>query len=65
MISREIINRLIVFGFMMLVGYCLAKSFYHRSFMGIVLAFVSLTAGVYFLYLVVKAREEMQKEESV
>ena len=60
MLSRQIINRIIILGFMVLVGFCLAKAIYHKSFMGIVLALVSLGAGIYFLYILVKAREEME-----
>ena len=65
MISRQTINRLIIIGFMVLVGFCLAKAIYHQSVMGIILALTSLGAGIYFLYIVVKAREEMEAEESV
>jgi hypothetical protein len=57
--SRQILNRIIIFSFMVLVGFCLAKAIYHKSVMGIILAIVSLSAGVYFLYIVAKAKEEM------
>jgi hypothetical protein len=60
MLSRQVINRIIILGFMVLVGFCLAKAIYHKSFMGIVLALVSLGAGIYFLYILVKARQEME-----
>jgi general stress protein CsbA len=62
MISRATLNRIIIIGFMVLVGFCLAKAIYHKSFMGIVLALVSLGAGVYFLYILAKAKEEMESE---
>ena len=65
MISRQTINRLIVIGFMVLVGFCLAKAIYHQSVMGIILALTSLGAGIYFLYILAKAREEMEAEEAV
>jgi uncharacterized membrane protein len=64
MLSRQTINRLIIIGFMVLVGYCLAKAIYHSSVMGIILALVSLSAGIYFLYILAKAREEMEAEEA-
>ena len=64
MISRQTINRLIIIGFMVLVGYCLAKAIYHQSVMGIILALTSLGAGIYFLYILAKAREEMEAEEA-
>lgn len=63
MLSRSTLNRIIIIGFMVLVGFCLAKAVYHKSFMGITLALVSLGAAVYFLYILVKAKEEMEAEE--
>ena len=64
MLSRSTLNRIIIIGFMIfLVGFCLAKAIYHKSFMGILLALVSLGAAVYFLYVLAKAREEMESEE--
>lgn len=62
--SRTILNRVIILGFMALVGYCLAKSIYYGSVMGMILALVSLGASIYFLYLVVKAGEETETEET-
>lgn len=59
MLSKQTINRLIIIGFMVLVGFCLAKAIYHKSVMGIILALTSLGAGIYFLYMVAKANEEM------
>ncbi len=64
MLSRQTINRLVIISFMVLVGYCLAKAIYHSSVMGIILALVSLSAGIYFLYILAKAREEMEAEEA-
>lgn len=64
MISRETINRIIVIAFMVLIGFCLAKAIYHKSFMGITLAIVSLGAAMFFLYILVKARQEMEAEET-
>jgi hypothetical protein len=64
MISKTFINRLIILGFMGLVGYCLAKAIYSGSFMGILLALVALGAGGYFLYILAKAKEELDAEET-
>lgn len=64
MLSRQTINRIIILGFMTLVGFGLAKAIYHQSVMGIILALTSLGAGIYFLYILVKAREEMEAEEA-
>lgn len=64
MLSRHQLNRILVIGFMVLVGYALAKAFYHNSIMGIITGLISLGAGVYFLYLLVKAKEEMEAQEN-
>ena len=62
MFSRQTLNRIIILSFMLLVGFCLAKAIYHQSIMGIILAFISLGAGLYFLYIAVKAKEELERE---
>ena len=62
MTSRTLLNRLITLGFMVLVGYCLAKSVSAQSVMGVILALTSLGAGIYFLYLLTKAKESKQEE---
>ncbi|HEX5652081.1 MAG TPA: hypothetical protein VFX58_03340 [Chitinophagaceae bacterium] len=63
MLSRTILNRVIILGFMVLVGWCLARGIYYRSVMGIILALTSLGAGIYFLYLLAKMKEELQQQE--
>lgn len=63
MISRQTINKTIIIGFMVLVGFALAKGIYHKSVMGILMALVSLSTGIYFLYLMAKAKEELETEE--
>lgn len=64
MLSHTLINRLIILGYMVLVGFSLAKSIQSGSILGFVLALISLGAGIYFLHLLVKAHEEANKEES-
>jgi len=64
MISRTLINRLIIFAFMVLVGYSIAKAIQVQSATGIILALTSLGAGVYFLYLLAKAKQEREQEET-
>jgi hypothetical protein len=64
MTYRTFINRLIILGFMALVGFCLAKAISVGSFIGILLALVSLGAGIYFLYILAKAKEDMKSEET-
>ena len=55
---KTFLNRLLILGFMGIAGFSLAKAIYYKSILGIVLALVSLGAGVCFLYLLVKAEEE-------
>ena len=64
MTTKTFLNRLIILGFMGLVGFCLAKAISSGSVMGIILALISLGAGIYFLYILAKAREEMRSEET-
>lgn len=64
MITRTTLNKIIIISFMVLIGFSLAKAIYHGSIMGIVLALVSLSAAVYFLYVLAKARKEMEAEET-
>jgi len=60
--TKKIFNRLIILGFMGLVGFCLAKAIQTGSFMGILLALISLGAGIYFLYILAKAKQEMEMQ---
>jgi hypothetical protein len=64
MTYRTFLNRLIVLGFMVLVGFSLAKSIQAKSMMGLILALTSLGAGIYFLYLLAKAKEEAEQKET-
>ena len=62
MLSRTFISRCIILGFMVLVGYSIAKSIQAGSPLGLILAIISLGAGVYFIYLL---RQATEQEESV
>jgi hypothetical protein len=64
MLSRVMINRLIILGFMVLVGYALAKSIQSGSWLGLCLCLTSLGAGIYFLYLLARMKQEMEAEEN-
>lgn len=64
MIEKPIFSRLLVICFMIVVGFCLARGIYYQSVMGIILALTSLCAGIYFLYLLAKARQEMEAEKA-
>jgi len=64
MFTRSLLNKLLILAFMGLVGFWLAKAIYHKSIMGIIMALVSLGAGIYFLYILAKANEELETEQS-
>ena len=63
MISRKIINRVIILAFFVLIGYCLATSIAVKSIIGIVLATISMGAGVTFLYLLAKQQQKLLNQE--
>jgi hypothetical protein len=48
---------------MILVGSCLAQAIYYRNGMGVILAIVSLFAGVYFILLFNRAKAEIEEAE--
>ncbi|HEX2629117.1 MAG TPA: hypothetical protein VHM26_08900 [Chitinophagaceae bacterium] len=60
MLSRPILNRIIIFGFLVLVGFCLAKAISKQSTLGIILALVSLAAVVTFLFIAAKAKTDFE-----
>lgn len=64
MLSRSLLNKIIILGFMVLVGWCLARGIHYRSVMGIILAITSLGAAVYFLYLLASLNEERHQQEN-
>lgn len=63
MLSRQTINRSIILAFMILVGFCFAKAINSGSVMGIILACVSLGAGIYFMYILAQAKKELEEAE--
>ena len=64
MTYRNIRNRLLILTFMALVGFSFAKAFSSGSFLGIVLAMISLLAGIYIIHLLARAKREMETEET-
>ena len=64
MIARHIVNKIIIVSFMVLIGFSLAKAIYHKSFMGIILALIAFGAAIYFLYVLVNAKKELETEEN-
>lgn len=65
MLSPALINKAIILGFMVMVGYSIAKSIQAGSPLGLVLAIVSLCAGIYFLYLLAQAKKQAEQEDTV
>jgi hypothetical protein len=51
MFLQTLINRFFILGFMVLVGFSMAKSIQASSPLGFLLAIVSLGLGIYFTYL--------------
>ena len=59
---RTFFNRVIVLGFLVLVGFGLARSIQYKSMLGVILALISLGAAIYFFYLLAKAQQEAKAE---
>ncbi len=64
MLSRPTINKIIIISFMVLIGFSIAKAIYNNSFMGITLALIAFGAAIYFLYVLAKAKDEIEAEEA-
>ncbi|TMI66343.1 MAG: hypothetical protein E6H07_10725 [Bacteroidetes bacterium] len=64
MIIRILINLALVFIVVAAVGYCVAESLKYGSALGFILALTSLGAVVNFVYLLAKAKQERDSEES-
>jgi cellobiose-specific phosphotransferase system component IIC len=56
--------RIISIAFMVAIGYALAKAFYYGSFMGIMLAMVSLCAAIYFFYTLMSIKRETERDNA-
>ena len=56
--------RILSIVFIVLIGYALAKAFYIGSFMGIILALVSLGAVLYFFFTLNNIRKEMEAHKA-
>jgi hypothetical protein len=59
--TRSFLNAAIIFSFLVLVGFAMAKAIQIRSIMGILLSLISLSAAVYFLYLLTKMKQEQEE----
>ncbi|MGZ8539892.1 MAG: hypothetical protein ACXWV6_04540 [Chitinophagaceae bacterium] len=58
MLSHPLFTRCLILGFMVLVGFSIAKSIHAGSTLGLILALVSLSAGVYVVYLLQQTKEQ-------
>jgi 4-hydroxybenzoate polyprenyltransferase len=58
MIHKPIFNRLLIIGFMILVGFGLAKGIYSKSIIAVILVIISLVAGIYCVYLINRMKQE-------
>jgi p-aminobenzoyl-glutamate transporter AbgT len=63
MISRPLINRIIIIAFIALVAIALVYGIRSKSITGIILSLTSLGAAIHFLNLLSKARREMEQEQ--
>ncbi|HVT85291.1 MAG TPA: hypothetical protein VHD35_08800 [Chitinophagaceae bacterium] len=59
---RTLLSRLVITGFLGLVGYSLARSIYYKSALGVVLGLVSIVATMYFIQLLAYAKQEAENE---
>ena len=64
MTYRTFFNRVIILGFLVLVGFGLARSIQYKSMLGVILALISLGAAIYFFYLLAKAQQEITEAET-
>ncbi len=56
--------RILSIVFIVLIGYALAKAFYYGSFLGIMLALVSLCAVIYFFFTLSSIRKEIERNKA-
>lgn len=61
---RATFSKMIVIAFMILIGFSLARSIYYKSIMGVTLSLVSFAAGIYFLLMVARLKQEQDAEET-
>jgi hypothetical protein len=61
--NHNLLRGLSIF-FIVLIGYALARAFYFGSFMGVILALISLGAILYFFYTLNSIRKEMESDNA-
>jgi len=65
MFLHTLVKRLLILGFMFLVGFSMAKSIRVSSPLGFLLAIVSLGLGIYFIYLLQQLKTGRAREETI
>ena len=60
MYTHTLLSKCVILGFMVLVGYSIAKSLQAGSTLGLILAITSLFLGVCFVYLLKRARDQQE-----
>ncbi len=63
MLSHTLITRIILFTFLVFVGFAIAMGIYYQSFWGITLAFIALGAVIYFISIIAKAKKALAEAE--
>jgi len=64
MFLHTLVHRFFILGFLVLVGFSIAKSIQASSPLGFLLAVVSLGLGIYFIYLLQQLKAGSEREET-
>jgi hypothetical protein len=64
MLAHPFLVRLLIFGFMILVGTSMASNIQARNLLGFLLSLISLVAGAYVIYLLGKLKETEREERN-
>lgn len=62
--THPLVIRLLIFGFMVLVGTSMAANIQAKNLFGFFLSLVSLGAGIYVIHLLQKLKESKEQEET-
>lgn len=63
MVLRPLWGKLLILGFMILVGFSLARAVYSRSVIGILLSLVSLGAAILFVQMASQPPGDREERE--
>jgi hypothetical protein len=62
--ANPVIYKVIIFGFMILIGLSMAVNIQSKNLLGFSLSLVSLGAGIYVIHLLQKLKESAEQEET-